>query len=162
MSNTPPDRDTLLETLKVMARRDAGRGVSPEVEVYLGRHVRALGTSRRRTRFAWLAAAASLLIAVGLTRFTMQERESGSDQPSVVGMAPSSDGFLPLPNAHLPIAEAHVVRMTVARSSLVAFGLDPGGPDTPDVVLADILVGHDGIARSVRFVGLATKEELER
>jgi hypothetical protein len=155
-----PERDILQETLKAMARQDAGRGVSLEVEARLHGHVRTLKTTRRRIRLVGLAAAASLLVAIGLARFATKEREPLGDEPSVVLMAPTSDGFLPLPNAHVPIADAHVVRMPVARASLASFGLDPGAPGMPDVVLADVLVGHDGIARSVRFLGPATNEEL--
>ena len=160
MSAMQPERDLLQETLKAMARQDAGRGVSPDVEAHLHRHVRALKTTRSRIRLVWLAAAASLLVAIGLARFATDEREPLGDEPSVVLMAPTSDGFLPLPNAQVPMTDAHVVRMPIARASLASFGLDPGAPGTPDVVLADVLVGHDGIARSVRFLGPPTNGEL--
>ena len=161
MSNIPNDRDVLQKTLKTMARQDAGRGASAEVEAHLRQQVRSLRATRRTTRLVW-AVAASLLVVIGVTRFGIDMPERGSDDSTVLGLTDSSSGFLPLPNAHIPMADAHVVRMTVSRASLAAFGLDPGGPGSPDVVMADVLVGHDGIARSVRFVGLATKGELSQ
>jgi hypothetical protein len=160
MADTPPDRDVVEETLKAMARQDAGRGASPGVEAHLQRHVRTRKRARRATRLIGVAAAASLLVAAGLVHFRI-ERSKPLDQESfVVVIAPNGDGFLPLPNAHVPTADAHVVRMPVARAALASFGLDPSGLSVPDIVMADVLVGHDGIARFVRFIGLETNQEL--
>jgi hypothetical protein len=160
MSSLSPDRDLLQQTLKAIARQDADRGVSPDVEASLRRHVRTRATGRHRTALAWVAAA--LLVAIGVARFAVKNPRPLGDESPVIVMAPSDDGFLPLPNAHVPVADAHVVRMPVPRASLASFGLDPGAPGTADVVLADVVVGHDGIARSVRFVDLPATEEVMR
>jgi hypothetical protein len=162
MSSLPPDRDFLQQTLKAIARQDADRGVSADVEALLRRHVRTRPIRRHRTALAWVAVAAALLVAIGVGRFAVKDARPLSDESSVVVVAPSADGFLPLPNAHVPVADAHVVRMPIPRASLVSFGLDPSAPGTPDVVMADVVVGHDGIARSVRFVDLFATEELMR
>jgi hypothetical protein len=63
--------------------------------------------------------------------------------------------FMPLTYSGVPIADGHVVRMEVPRAALVSFGLVP--LDSVDdaaggTVLADVIVGDDGLARAVRFV----------
>jgi len=50
--------------------------------------------------------------------------------------------------------------MTVRREVLASFGFDPGDPALPDVVEADVFIGEDGLARSVRFVDSMYREEL--
>lgn len=66
----------------------------------------------------------------------------------------ASTAFMPLPYSGVPLTDGHIVRMEVPRSSLVSFGLMP--PDSLDslssgTVLADVLVGDDGLARAVRL-----------
>ena len=52
-----------------------------------------------------------------------------------------------------PLTDGHIVRMEVPRAGLVAFGLEPRDlPTERSTVLADVLVGEDGLARAVRFV----------
>jgi hypothetical protein len=71
--------------------------------------------------------------------------------------------FLPLAYSEVPVAGAQIVRMSVPRSALASFGLAPAeSVSTPDpdaaasaTVLADVLVGDDGLARAVRFVRAA-------
>ena len=63
--------------------------------------------------------------------------------------------FMPLAYSSVPMTEGHVVRMEVPRASLVSFGLVPAdGIDSAasGKVLADVIVGDDGLARAVRFV----------
>jgi hypothetical protein len=55
-----------------------------------------------------------------------------------------------------------MVRLAVPRTALAAFGLTPlESPDrvSTGTVLADVLVGDDGLARAVRFVRPATDQE---
>jgi len=76
--------------------------------------------------------------------------------------------FLPLAYSGVPIVNGHIVRMEVPRASLVSFGLVPadaadGGPGASSgTVLADVVVGEDGLARAVRFVRRSIRKETQR
>ena len=62
--------------------------------------------------------------------------------------------FMPLDYgpALTPMEAAEIVRVRMARGAMVRFGL-PVNPDRMmEPVKADIVFGHDGIARAVRFV----------
>jgi hypothetical protein len=53
------------------------------------------------------------------------------------------------------MSESRIVRLEVSRDALIMFGLS--GVDTiarssPETVLADVVVGEDGLARAIRFV----------
>jgi hypothetical protein len=48
------------------------------------------------------------------------------------------------------------VRLEVSRKALASFGLlsmDSTGATDAETVLADVIIGDDGLARAVRFVG---------
>jgi len=66
--------------------------------------------------------------------------------------------FVPLAYSAVPLTGARVVRLEVPRTALTAFGLTPldAVEDTrTGTVLADVVVGDDGLARAVRFVRAA-------
>jgi hypothetical protein len=46
----------------------------------------------------------------------------------------------------------HLVRVTVPRSALVAMGLPMNAQRASELVRADVFIGDDGLARSIRFV----------
>jgi hypothetical protein len=75
---------------------------------------------------------------------------------------------MPLAYSGVPIAGGHVVRIEVPRASLVSFGLLPADiVDTADsarggTVIADVIVGDDGLARAVRFVRRPVRKERQR
>jgi len=53
----------------------------------------------------------------------------------------------------VPARGGYVVRMQVPRSALASFGAAAFASDTPaSNVLADVVIGNDGLARAVRFV----------
>ena len=63
--------------------------------------------------------------------------------------------FFPLAYSNVPITDGRLVRLEVPRSAASAFGLDPVDLVSArhhDAVLADVVVGVDGLARAVRFV----------
>jgi hypothetical protein len=73
-----------------------------------------------------------------------------AERPIVV----ASD-FFPLAYSNVPITDGRIVRLEVPRSAASAFGLDPVDLVSArhhDAVLADVVVGVDGLARAVRFV----------
>jgi hypothetical protein len=51
-----------------------------------------------------------------------------------------------------PLDGGQIVRMEVPRASLAAMGLLPSDSRASESVTADVLVGHDGTARAIRFV----------
>jgi hypothetical protein len=125
----------------------------------------------RTARRTWALAAASIgLVAAALAwQFASQragrsipahqaERASGLQYVGVAGTADVMNAFYPLQYSTVPVTNGQIVRIEVPRSAPAAFGLDPvnfvrakrGG------VLADVVVGEDGLARAVRFVRPAT------
>jgi hypothetical protein len=63
--------------------------------------------------------------------------------------------FFPLTYSSVPMTRGRLVRLEVPHDTLVAFGLGNVAPTegmAPDVILADVIVGDDGLARAVRFV----------
>ncbi|HEV2764988.1 MAG TPA: hypothetical protein VGV38_18540, partial [Pyrinomonadaceae bacterium] len=62
--------------------------------------------------------------------------------------------YFPLSDASaLPAMEGgHVVRVELPRAALLSFGLPVNAEQTSGRVKADVLIGHDGLARAIRFV----------
>ena len=69
-----------------------------------------------------------------------------------------SNEFLPLAYSTVPITHARIVRIEVPRTAPELFGIDPAGlvNASQGTVVADVVVGEDGLARAVRFVPLQT------
>ena len=70
----------------------------------------------------------------------------------------TADEFFPLAYSTVPITHARVVRIEVPRTAPELFGIDPASlVNAPhNTVVADVVVGEDGLARAVRFVRLQT------
>jgi hypothetical protein len=157
----PPD--LLRDALRSLAAEDSGLAASPVVEAQLRAHVRSLRRVPRRRTFPYIAAAASIAIAA-LVWHVMPSPETPG-QPTARqtprrALVGDPDGeFLPLPYAHVPASDGQVVRIAVPRAAMASFGLDPDASGMADVVEADVFIGEDGIARSVRFVGWIDREE---
>lgn len=58
---------------------------------------------------------------------------------------PSSEG-LPAPSA------ASLVRLRIKTESLRQYGLDVPSPTTPETILAEFVVGEDGLPRAIRII----------
>ena len=99
---------------------------------------------------AWLAAAATVIVAVGLT-FGWRALQA---PPAPAPAAVATSEFVLWPGATaLPAFESgELVRMELPASVLPLLGLD--APDTPPdaTVAADVIYGQDGKARAVRLV----------
>jgi hypothetical protein len=72
---------------------------------------------------------------------------------------PAGDGevataFYPLAYGAVPVTQGNIVRVAVSPAAVAALGVEPlGASASPrDVLLADVVVGEDGLARAVRFV----------
>ncbi|MBI3400596.1 MAG: hypothetical protein HY048_04170 [Acidobacteria bacterium] len=178
MNDVHDSERALTSALRALARDDERRA-SPEglssVEGRLRAEVRAVGAARRARlrRSIGLAAAVLAAAAVPAWRFAVRgPQTSGPVQPpstSAAAAAPIASpprreittAFLPLAYSDVPVAGAQIVRMSVPRSALASFGLTPAESSSAQepapaavsaTVIADVVIGDDGLARAVRFV----------
>src|SRR5262245_30825691 len=118
---------------------------------------------RRMPGLAWVAAlAATLAIGVIVMRDRHQPKHLATAQnlesaalESTDGLAGTTDdGFVPLPGAaQLPPAEdVDLVRVELPRSAMRQIGIEVSPERASEKIQADVMVGADGLARSVRFV----------
>lgn len=152
------DQDDALVTpaLRALAGHDElDLRSAPRVESALREHVRALASARARRRYAMLATAAMLVGVAWLATWYSPEQVPSTNARIAFTAAPAevATDFLPLTYSSLPHEEGEVVRIEVPRAALTAFGLGFGSPELAEgTILADVLVGEDGLARAVRFV----------
>lgn len=149
----------LLAALRAMAGEDTRIGASPVIETRLLAEVRSIATTRRRRKaLAALAIAAALLVALALPAW----RAFTSPPPAGIRAEEVTTEFLPLLYGSVPATGVQMVRLAVPRAALASFGLTPLEAldhASTDTVLADVLVGDDGLARAVRFVRPAADQE---
>lgn len=161
----PDDRDpALTAALDALRGEDGAPGASPEVEARLLREVRSIAAARRRNYVTAFAVAAVLVLAVGVAILPLTMRGPGA-KPAETPAAPTHEittAFFPLISGSLPVQGGHIVRLELPRRALASFGLGPagsGGGSQSATVLADVIVGDDGLARAVRFVQPAFYQE---
>jgi len=159
------NNDPLTAALRALAREDDG-SARPEIDERLLTEVRALRPelrSARLSRIMGLAMAATLVATLSGSLWLVTRRSPGGPFGTrFLARTPRVEvttAFMPLMYSALPYTDAQIVRLEVSRTALKAFGLAPA--DLPadaasavsnNTVLADILVGEDGLARAVRFV----------
>jgi hypothetical protein len=68
------------------------------------------------------------------------------------------EGYVIVPEPLAERATLHVVRVRMARVGLASLGLPIVNPDAEGLVDVEILVGEDGVARSIRRAALVTGE----
>jgi hypothetical protein len=148
----------LLEWLRHVADADAASGASPAVRDRLFEEVRARRRLRRVAAIKMYALAAGLVIATALPVWQLTTRPAVEETPRAVtipsGDAEVATAFYPLAYGAVPVTRANIVRVAVSPTAVAALGVEPlGGNTSPaDVLLADVVVGEDGLARAVRFV----------
>jgi hypothetical protein len=132
--------------------------VSAKVEDRLRAEVRAIASRRRSFPYEYLAVAASLALIIGAGAWFMRDTDrAGMEQTRLAEQTTESvTDFVPLGYNRIPAASAtQIVRLEVPRKALASFGLLPmdstASPDS-ETVLADVIIGDDGLARAVRFV----------
>ena len=159
---------TLARALRALAEDDDLLRTASDVEDRLRGEIRSMAKARRRRVYlSALGAVAALTVAISLLLW-----RSHPAQPSLrtVNRAESAreltTAFFPLIYSNVPSMTGHLVRLEVPRSALAVFGLEPAdamrGSDAPRMVYADVFVGEDGLARSVRFVLPSTRLETSR
>ena len=156
--------EALTRALRAVAQDDLSLKASAGIETRL--LTEALGITRARRRRVWTAAGALALLAAAIAIpvwRTATDRPSGSDAANstesarAAGVEDTTE-FFPLMYSNVPLTNAQTVRLELPQSALTSFGLDPDDP--AGTVLADVVVGQDGLARAVRFVrpAITTKE----
>ena len=165
MKGTERDEDALRSALRALADDDAMLNTSSSVEQRLLAELNARARVRRvRSRVLQMAAAAVLIIAVGLPLWYASRKAVGPvAQPSVPAAATREEvtEFFPLAYSDVPAPGGYVVRMQVPRTALTSFGVIGfgGADDRSPTVAADVLVGGDGLARAVRFVHMVRETQ---
>jgi hypothetical protein len=150
---------SLSGALRALAEEDGDRGASAAVEARLLREVRSIGRAKqRRGLMAIAAVAAAVFIAVSVPGWHVSPvpvaRNTGAGGDTIVNGG-TTDAFIPLMYASVPMTNGQIVRLEVSRSALASYGAAPAdvpGDRRSATVLADVLVGEDGLARAVRFV----------
>jgi hypothetical protein len=164
----------LADALRAIADQDAHASASPGVEAQVMAAFNAVAMARRRrlrATVAGLAAAAAIVTAVAVPVWRSRSGEiarRSERMRTATTRREVTTAFIPLVYSSVPIVDGHVVRMEVPRASLVSFGLVPvdsadGAQGTSSgTVLADVIVGEDGLARAVRFVRRFERKEQQR
>jgi hypothetical protein len=141
-------RDRLSEALRALARDEDTPGASDQVRARLLAEVGAIARARRHAHIKAYAIAATLVLAVGLPVWQVAQR----GPVPAMDMAEIATEFFPLRYSAVPFTSSHVVRIEVPEAAMASFGLQPPGVDPMNTVLADVVIGEDGLARAVRFV----------
>lgn len=161
-----PDR--LSATLREIAGADAAES-PPLFDARIAGELKALQQNRDAAPGRWfgLATAAALTVAIlgGLAIATRAPRPPVTRSTGVNGEVTTA--FLPLAYSNVPYTDPQLVRIDVPREALRNFGLAPSdipfdqmSPNRPATIVADVLVGEDGLARAVRFVRPERKDRV--
>jgi hypothetical protein len=156
----------LTSALRAVAQDDAVRvaRVAPELDPRLVAEFRVRypgGSRSRAARWFGLALAATLVSAIAVPMW-IASRGAGlfPGDPGSASTGEVSTAFLPLPYSGVPMSDGQIVRIEVPRAALATFGLLPVDSVSTEItgtVLADVIVGEDGLARAVRFVRAPTR-----
>ena len=158
MQDQVEQEHALAEWLRQVAEADATSGASPAVRERLLEDVRARRRSHRAATIKMYALAAGLVIATALPVWQLTTRPSiepaSGAVPAPTGDAEVATAFFPLAYGAVPVTQGNIVRVAVSPAAVAALGVEPIGVNTSstDVLLADVVVGEDGLARAVRFV----------
>ena len=110
--------------------------------------VAAFRAQKQRRRMPYLAIAASVLLLVASAWLVR------SPKPAAVERTEVATEFFTVPGADIsePLEEPILVRVTLPRTALVKFGLPINAERSAEFVEADVVLGHNGLARAIRFV----------
>ena len=153
----------LADGLRAVAEADSNAGASPVVKAALLQEVRTLRHTRRASLLKTYALAACLFLATSYLATRAPAGIATLPAPAASGLGDGevATQFYPLVYGDVPVTRGSIVRLEVPRAAYASLGLEPpaGAGSRPDLVLADVLVGEDGLARAVRFVLPSTIEE---
>jgi hypothetical protein len=164
------DERALSRWLHDVAEADSASGASAAVRQRLIEDVRARGRARRAATVKMYVLAAGLVVATAMPVWQLMTRPSSEDPQRVAIDIPSrttstsdaevATAFFPLAYGAVPVTHGSIVRVAVSPAAIAALGVDPINANGPpgDVLLADVVIGEDGLARAVRFVRTQTRE----
>jgi hypothetical protein len=156
MSTQHDEQDRALATwLREVADTDAATGASAAVRDRLLDEARTLRAARRATLVKMYALAAGLIVATAMPvwQLSMRSTTEVTPLPAVaVSTGEVATRFFPLVYSDVPVTHGNIVRVEMSPSAVAALGVEPIAGSGRDVVLADVIVGEDGLARAVRFV----------
>ena len=147
--NEDADR-TLNGALRALAGESSARRAPERVEAALLAEFRRR-RARRQTRWAGLAVAAALLLAVSLATLR-PGRPPAAPPPQAVGQRVYTE-FIPVVYGEpfRPEDGGRIVRVRMPRTALVSFGLPVNQDRLDERIQADVLLGEDNLVRAVRF-----------
>ena len=161
MSDRQHHDDVLTRALRAVAEDDEAFAASAGVDARLRAEAHAIARARRRRVYA---AAGALAAAALVAAIAFPAWRAGTARPPVVDPAGAPDSFpgagevtteyFPLEYSNVPVTDGQTLRLELPRTVLSSFGLE--ADSTSGTVLADVIVGQDGLARAVRFVQPAT------
>jgi hypothetical protein len=151
------DQDSALTAwLREVADVDGVTGASPGVQARLHDEARAIRHARRSAVIKMYALAAGLVVA---TAMPVWQLSTGSSYdavlaPEAISSSEIATRFFPLVYSDVPVTNGTIVRVEMSPAAVAALGVEPiaASGRRADVVLADVIVGEDGLARAVRFV----------
>jgi hypothetical protein len=155
--------EALTRALRAVAQDDETMGASAEIEARLlaEAHLIATAAGRRRAYAVAGALAAALLAAIAIPAWraaTVRVPVIDSAGPAEASARPVpaeiATEFFPLMYSNVPVTNGQTVRLELPQAALASFGIE--ADDASGTVLADVLVGQDGLARAVRFLRPAT------
>ncbi len=157
--------------MRALAAANARLAASPAVEARLLAAFRIRnGTPVSAARRRWIptltwAAALAATLAFGFFLMRQNAPVAGPNPPVrqaevAAETAPNpldtalDQGYLPLPGAEplAPADDVSVVHVELPRSAMMQVGIAVNPANAADTVLADVMIGSDGLARAVRFV----------
>jgi len=167
MSDRRHRDEALTRALRVVAEDDGTLSASAEIEARLLAEAHAIARSRRRRVYAAAGAFAAALLAVTAVPVWRAATVRPPTVDPVGSVAPAArpapgeiaTEFFPLMYSNVPVANGEAVRLELPQTALASFGIE--ADDASGTVLADVLVGQDGLARAVRFVRPATSAKKE-
>jgi hypothetical protein len=171
--------DRILEALNALKEADEAREANPFVEARLldaFRKHRSRNVRRRVTAGVAVVAAAVLVgvierpkpapvgqtivvqwsVSPGAPKAPADDKTRSSAPRRLKKPAPLREiatGFYPLLDVQPPFERGELVRVVVPAETMRSVGLPVREDHLTDMVQADVLVGQEGLARAIRFVG---------
>ena len=159
MSDRQHHDDVLTRALRAVAEDDEAFAASAGVDARLRAEAHAIARARRRRVYAAAGAlaAAALVAAIAFPAWragTVPVVGPAGAADTSAGAGEMTTEYFPLEYSNVPVTDGQTLRLELPRTVLSSFGLE--ADSTSGTVLADVIVGQDGLARAVRFVQPAT------